>query len=235
MSFRRYARLLKRAGRLLTGRDVLYSHDIRPRKASLGSDYGGWTIAVEGLDSSSTVYSFGVGNDVSFDLAVIRRFGCNVHAFDPSPPVADWISTQDLPANYTFHPYGLAPKDGEISFFAPSPQSGMFSTSKQHRYVSNTEVKLPVQSLSTTVASLGSPTIDILKIDVEGAEYDLIPSIIQCPVPIKQLMIEFHHRIGIGSLEATVKSVQQLRSSGFQLFHVSETSSEFSFLHRTNR
>jgi FkbM family methyltransferase len=224
--------MLKRAGRLLTGNDVLYAYDVNPQKALFGSDYGGWTIVPEGLGSSSTVYSFGVGNDVSFDLALIQRFGCKVHGFDPSPPVARWIVTQNLPANYAFHGYGLGASDGEISFFAPSPRSGMFSTSSRHKHVGNTEVKLSVQTLSTITAALGSSSIDVLKMDIEGAEYDLLTSIVECPVPINQLLIEFHHRAGIGSLNDTISGVQQLRSAGFQLFHVSETSSEFSFLHK---
>jgi len=126
----------------------------------------------------------------------------------------------------------LGASDGEISFFAPSADSGMFSTSKQHRHVTNTEVRLPVRTLSTITAALGSSCIDVLKMDIEGAEYDLLPAIVQCPVPIRQLLIEFHHRAGIGSLQDTISGVQQLRSAGFQLFHVSETSSEFSFLHK---
>jgi len=224
--------MLKRAGRLLTGNDVLYSYDVHPRKSAFGSDYGGWTITPECLDSSSTIYSFGLGNDISFDLALIQRFGCTVHGFDPSPPVAQWIGTQNLPANYVFHDYGLGASDGEISFFAPSARSGMFSTSNQHRHVTNTEVRLPVRTLSTITAALGSSCIDVLKVDIEGAEYDLLPAIVQCPIPIRQLLIEFHHRAGIGSLKDTVNGVQQLRSAEFQLFHVSETSSEFSFLHK---
>jgi FkbM family methyltransferase len=224
--------MLKRAVRLLTGNDVLYTYDARPRKSAFGSDYGGWTIAPEGLTSSSTIYSFGLGNDISFDLALIERFGCRVHGFDPSPPVAQWIGTQNLPPEYLFHDYGLGARDGEISFFAPSPQSGMYSTSNRHRHVSTTEIRLPVRTLPAIAAALGSSRIDVLKMDIEGAEYDLLPSIVQCPVPIGQLLIEFHHRAGIGSLKDTISGVEQLRSAGFRLFHVSETSSEFSFLHK---
>ena len=36
--------------------------------------------------------------------------------------------------------------------------------------------------------------IDILKMDIEGAEYDVIDDIINSPVPIAQVLIEFHHR-----------------------------------------
>lgn len=104
MSLRKYARLVKRAGRIIAGRDVLYKYDIKPRKISLGTDYGGWTLVGDNLGNSSTIYSSGVGNDISFDIAAIERFGCKVHGFDPSPPVAEWIKSQKLPPNYIFHP-----------------------------------------------------------------------------------------------------------------------------------
>jgi FkbM family methyltransferase len=227
---RRYARLAKRVGRLITGKDALYSYDARPAKVQFGTDYGGWTIAPDGLGPQSVVYSFGVGNDVSFDLALIDRFGCAVHGFDPSPGVSGWVQKQSLPPAYCFHPFGLGVVDGEVSFFSPSSGSGMFSVSGDHQNVTSTETKLQVKTLSEMVALLGSPQIDLLKMDVEGAEYDLIEPIIQCPVPIKQLLIEFHHRAGVGTLRSTIDSVKQLRAAKFQLFHVSETSSEFSFI-----
>jgi hypothetical protein len=64
---------------------------------------------------------------------------------------------------------------------------------------------------------------------MEGAKCDVLPELLQSPVSIKQLLIEFHHRTGIESLATTVTSVERLRDAGFDLFHVSETSSEFSF------
>ena len=51
----------------------------------LGTEYGGHTLATAGLHTGSVVYSFGVGEDVSFDVALIQRFGSIVHAFDPTP------------------------------------------------------------------------------------------------------------------------------------------------------
>jgi Methyltransferase FkbM domain len=133
-----------------------------------------------------------------------------------------------------FHPYGLGVVDGDVSFLSPTAGSGMFSVSGNHQNVTSVETKLNVKTLPEIVASLGSPRIDILKMDIEGAEYDLLQPLIQCPVPIRQLLIEFHHRIGVRSLKPTIDNVQQLRAAGFQLFHVSETSSEFSFIRGTS-
>jgi FkbM family methyltransferase len=223
--------MVKRAGRLLTGRDVLYRYDIHPKKTRMGTVYGGWTIIPELLDRNGVMYSFGVGNDISFDLAAIQRFGMEVHGFDPSPESARWIARQELPGSYTFHSYGLGTTDGTIRFFAPRAHSSMYSQQPGHVNASNAEIMLPVLTLSSIVKSLGAVRIDVLKMDIEGAEYDLLDSVVGCLVPVRQLLIEFHHRIGVRPLSATVKSVDFLRSHGFQLFHVSETSSEFSFLH----
>src|SRR5215217_3108537 len=44
----------------------------------LGSRYGGWTIPTSLLSSDSICYSAGVGEDVTFDLALIERLGCDV-------------------------------------------------------------------------------------------------------------------------------------------------------------
>jgi FkbM family methyltransferase len=224
--------MVKRLGRLLAGRDALYCYDAKPAKKFLGSGYGGWMVARDPLSSDSVALSFGVGNDISFDLELIRRYGLTVHGFDPSPGVENWIAKQILPPEYIFHAYGLGMSDGSVRFFVPDENQGMYSLSGSHKHVGNREIELPVRTLKTIAGSLGLNRIDVLKIDVEGAEYDLIPGIVDLQVPIDQLLIEFHHRAGVAPLAATVDSVKQLKAAGFLLFHVSETSSEFSFIHR---
>ena len=52
-------------------------------KISLGSGDGEWCLCADDLDSESVIYSFGVGYDIGFELGLIRRLGCEVHAFDP--------------------------------------------------------------------------------------------------------------------------------------------------------
>jgi methyltransferase, FkbM family len=217
----------------MTGRDVLYRYNAHPGKATLGTVYGGWTIAPDHVRSNGVMYSFGVGDDISFDEAAIARFQLHVHGFDPSPHVIDWIRNRTVPSQYTFHPYGLGEVDGTIAFFSPVESTGMYSTSGRHEHVNNVEVKLPVKSLRSIATELNTGCIEILKMDVEGAEYGLLRSIVDCPIPIKQLLIEFHHRIGVGTLQDTIDAVNKLRENGYLLFHVSETSSEFSFLHRS--
>jgi FkbM family methyltransferase len=226
---RRIARILKRTLRLISGGDVLYRHDISLPKIRLGTMYGEWTLTPNGLNPSSVVYSFGIGDDISFDLAAIDRFSLQVHGFDPSPAAQSWIARQRLPPQYSFHPFGIGEEDGDVPFFVPKPNECMYSLTRQHEGVSSVQMKLPVLTLRTIASKLYTRQIDVLKLDIEGGEYSILDQILDCPIPVRQLLIEFHHRIGVRSLEATIESVEKLRSRGYALFHVSETSSEFSF------
>src|SRR3982751_577839 len=72
-----------------------FARTVRPNGGdslvAIGSGYGGWTIPVGLLDSSSVCYCAGVGTDVSFDLGLIERYGCDVFAFDPTPAAVDHV------------------------------------------------------------------------------------------------------------------------------------------------
>ncbi len=77
---------------------------------------------------------------------------------------------------------------------------------------------------------LGHEHIDILKMDIEGAEYDVIDDIYKSGIRPRQLLVEFHHRFpGLG-VRKTIKAATCLRSMGYRLFSISATNEEFSFI-----
>jgi hypothetical protein len=49
-----------------------------------GTKYGGFYVYPDRLCQESIIYSFGVGEDVSFDLELIEKYNCHVFAFDPT-------------------------------------------------------------------------------------------------------------------------------------------------------
>ena len=57
----------------------------------IGSDYGGWIVPTAAVSGDWICYSGGVGEDISFDMGLIERFGCNVYAFDPTPRAIRYV------------------------------------------------------------------------------------------------------------------------------------------------
>jgi hypothetical protein len=57
----------------------------------LGTEYGRHTVCTDRLGPDSIVYSFGLGEDISFDLELIERTGATVYGFDPTPRSIAWV------------------------------------------------------------------------------------------------------------------------------------------------
>ena len=70
-----------------------------------------------------------------------------------------------------------------------------------------------------------------MKMDIEGAEYNVINNLIETSVRPKQILVEFHHRFEGVELYKTKNAVQKLRSIGYRLFFVSPTGQEYSFIY----
>lgn len=206
----------------------------RPRSARnllpLGTGDGTWCLCPDSLDETSVVYSFGVGRDVSFDRALIERFGAEVHAFDPTPLSVQWIQRQVMPPQFHFHAYGLAGYDGTALFSLPETHVVSFTMLDLAR--GRMTVPGSVHRLPTILELLGHKRVHVVKLDIEGAEYSVIPDLIACSTRIDQLLIEFHDRClnGPNPYSQTTKAIETLEASGFSLFHVSNRGLEYSFI-----
>ena len=193
----------------------------------LGSSYGGYAVIPDLLSRESVVYSFGLGEDVSFDLAVIERFGCLVHGFDPTPRSIAWLNAQDLPKALVVHAHGLAAFDG-VSSFAPPTNPAHVSYSVLDR--PGQRVELPVKRLSTIRRELGHERIDLLKMDIEGAEFDVIDDLTNDALLPRQILVEFHHGRGGVPVAVTERAIDRLREANYRVFHARSTGREFSLV-----
>lgn len=155
---------------------------------SLGSEYGRHYAVIDLLNSESLVYSFGVGEDITFDLEIIDKTGSKVYAFDPTPKSTAWIKTQNLPEKFKFYEYGLSNKDGLICF-SPPPNPDWAS----YKEDASGSFMFPVKRLATVKQELGhSAKIDFLKLDIEGSEYAVLDDILRNNLNPIQMSVEFH-------------------------------------------
>jgi hypothetical protein len=89
------------------GKELILKPDVVARKERFGTDYGGWDVVVANLNIHSIIYSFGVGEDASFDTAMIEKFDLTIHAFDPTPKSIEWVKRQGFSDRFVMHEYGI--------------------------------------------------------------------------------------------------------------------------------
>lgn len=133
------------------------------------------------------MYSMGVNEDISYELDFLENVAaCEIHAFDPAPHVAQ---NKDLQAR-------LASKN--IKF---------------HGY----GIGLDGRTLTSIQQELGhhNRVIDVLKMDIEGGEYDFLEWLVGAcnVVQINQIQLEFH----LNTLPPSkfLRIIQQLEECGF--------------------
>jgi FkbM family methyltransferase len=179
-----------------------------------------WHVAPANLGADSIVVSAGVGKDISFERELIDYTGCRVLLLDPSPT---GIATMARPENHCsrieFLPVGLAGSDGELRLNPPQRAGEGSFWKAPGAAPAQDALSLPCRSISSLARERGFSRIDLLKMDIEGSEYDVIDDIVQSGLDIGQLCVEFHHFMSEISLVRTLRALRLLRSRGLRLAH----------------
>ena len=133
-----------------------------------------WAIPAGSLAADAFVVSAGVGKDITFEQDLVARFGVRIILLDPSPTGIKTIAKRSLPRNIEFHALGLAAQAGSVSFGHPDrSDEGSFRKSNVDGGVS-----FDCTTLQELMSQHNRSRIDLLKIDVEGFEYEIINSIL---------------------------------------------------------
>ena len=242
---------IKEKVKRLLGREVRYHQmhgDFGLEK--LGSGYGGWIIPVKELHEHSICYLAGAGEDISFDIALVTRFKCPVFIFDPTPRAKDHFDkfvTRSLEEEdivdygedrvekkllpyFRFFEVGLWETSGKLKFFAPK-ESSHISHSVSNLQGTSTYFEAAVQSLPDIMRSNGHASIDLLKMDIEGAEFNVINSILSEKLDIRVLCIEFHKKVN-GNFEEIQEAIYKLEKYGYRV--IARENLDFTFLKTEN-
>ena len=166
---------------------------------------GGWDVCLDKPyrpSSQCLVYSFGIKDNWSFDEEIATAFDCKVFSLDPSLDLANHTHSPGV----RFYRIGISADD----------------TTKQGEVVSGNGTKYrdvwTLRSFKTIINHFGHSDhkIDILKMDVEFAEWEALPTMIATGLlkNVVQLYIEFH---GNGDVNKLVV-LRQLYDEGFRIF-----------------
>jgi FkbM family methyltransferase len=140
-----------------------------------------------------------------------------VHAFDPTPRVSEWLRSQTVPEQFHFHDVGIADFDGEVDFHLPPREDFVSHSIIPTREYSAQTIRVPVIRMRTAMQRLGHDRIDLLKLDIEGAEYTVLQDLIQERIPVTQILVEFHHRLSSVGTRATRRMLSLLEDYGMRI------------------
>jgi FkbM family methyltransferase len=211
--------LLRRARRKLLG---VFLRRVMVRRAEgedlirLGSGYGGWWIPSTAAHAGATVLSAGVGEDTTFDEELLAR-GCEVWGVDPTPRAREHVAarTGALGERFHFLPVGLWSSDDTLRFYAPADPAHV-SHSVVNAQRTDTFFEAECWSLPHLIEEMGGAVPEIVKLDIEGAEVDVLRAMLADGLRPAVLCVELdtplpeHRTLGL---------LRDLRRAGYRLAH----------------
>jgi FkbM family methyltransferase len=138
------------------------------------------------LSSSSTVIDLG-GYEGQWASDIFSRYLCTIHIFEPVAEFADLIE-QRFAANdrIILHRTAVGGRESAASIGVNGDRSSMLITAPDSQSVRVEHASSAIQAIS--------PHIDLIKINVEGAEYDILEDLIATGVvkQIGNIQVQFH-------------------------------------------
>ena len=184
----------------------------------IGTVYGGWVIPKEiDIDKNSILYLVGVGEDMSFDLEINNRYDSNIILIDPTkkakyhleevkefyknkeykfkgnvqPDYYDKIKelTPNMD-NFTYIDKGIWDKKDKLKFYKQNNKEYVSQSLIEGMFTGNYDI-VEVDSIKNIMNELGHTKIDLLKLDIEGAENKVLEQMLNDSIYPRYLLIEF--------------------------------------------
>ncbi len=142
------------------------------------------------LDKNSVVFDVG-GYEGSWASDIYQKFESNIFIFEPVPDFANDIKTRFCNnKKVQVLAYGLSDKNEKLSISLGGDNSSFYINSKSK--VVSAEI---CEFSDELLTSLGVKQIDLMKINIEGGEYDLLEHMIKNNTIklVKNIQIQFHN------------------------------------------
>ena len=207
-----------------------------------GNDYSFYYVPEHLITNQSVVYSVGVGEDIISDIELVKDKKCNVQLIDPTPQAKFHVESfktalkenrpfqSDDGTKYEIDPLlldyflytecALYNEDTTVKFFRPKAKEAVSHSIHNIQHTSSF-IEVPARKLSSLMNELQHSKIDFLKLDIEGAEFDVLENIISEKIDIKCIYVEYHYNDKIGfknSIEEIQKSVDSIVNQGYKIY-----------------
>ncbi|MCE8525330.1 FkbM family methyltransferase [Ruegeria pomeroyi] len=122
------------------------------------------------------------------DLILSVQPKARVHVFEPHPRFADTLRSKyaDRP-NVSVHDFAMGGAEGTLTLSDDGDASSAFGGQ-------GGALTAPVRPVGAVFAELGLDRVDLMKVNIEGGEYDLLPALLESGLMprIARLQVQFH-------------------------------------------
>ena len=157
--------------------------------------FGNYLIREDLINLDSVIYSFGVGNSISFEEKISAKFGCKIYCYDPTSIATDFMNNYHYDKNkIIYNCYGIWIEDKKVKFFAQNEKNQTKrGGSITNLFESQKYDLLQCYTLGTLMSQNNHSNIDLVKLDIEGAGIDVIDNFVSQNIFPKQIIAEFEY------------------------------------------
>lgn len=156
------------------------------------ADRGDQTVRIDyPLSSASLVVDVG-GFQGNWSQQILDRYGCSICIFEPVSAYTQTITKRfEGCAKVTVYPFGLADAAARTQIAVLGAASSVFAVG-QRQYET-----IELRDAAEVLEPLRSRGIDLIKINIEGGEYDLLARMIETGIArsCRDIQVQFHPQI----------------------------------------
>lgn len=191
----------------------VYTYPQEKRIASWLADDGDHTLWLDhdDLDENSVVLDVG-GYEGRFAVEIFCRYNCKaIHVFEPVPEFAAQISKRFRNnSRVTVHPFGLADKNETVPMGVANDGSSVFKPGQ-------TTEQIQLVRAADFIRENNISVIDMMKINIEGCEYDLLDHLIENDLHKIMVNIQVQFHPFISDAEVRLKHIHENLSQSHYL------------------
>lgn len=149
------------------------------------------------------------GYEGNWAAEIVARYGCRVFVFEPVPEFVSMLHKRfrNNP-NVKILDYGLGDKNETVEFFSMEEASSLHRSASKHK--GSEKISAQIRNAPEAFKELGITEIALMKINIEGGEYFLLPSLFSAGwfPRIRNIQVQFHDFI-----ENSDKKLADIRSA----------------------
>jgi len=177
--------------------------------------------------AGSVVVDAGCSYEADFSLYMIEHHGARAFGVDPTQKHRSALQTLEKRfAGFAYVPCAIANVDGTLTFHeSRDNESGsIFQDHVNMQHDATVSYDVEALTLKSLLRRIGANAVEILKLDLEGAEYDLLGAVEREQLlPFKQIFVEFHHHaVDRYGVEDTRRLVSRIAGFGFSAFSLDD-------------